>query len=268
MGTSTNQFNYVGSGWTHGTTTVHPYFQTTVSYSNVASNSVTVPFSGNKVELYTAKDAHHGIAAVSIDNGPETYVDLYAAARQNYVSVYNSILTEGNHTIKIRVTGTKNASGTGPYVVLDYMKVYAGGATPVTGVTISPATVSMASASTYQLSAAVSPSTATNKNVTWSSSNSTIATVNATGLVTAVAPGTATITVKSVDGDKTSSSVVTIAAPVTGVTGVAVARATFSLQSAAPHSLLRHVALQTRLTKMLRGLQATIVSQLLVQQEL
>jgi len=229
MGTTTNQFNYVGSGWAHGTTTVHPYFQNTVSYSNVSSNSVTVPFSGSKIELYTAKDVHHGIAAISIDNGPETFVDLYAAARQNYVSVYNSILTDGNHTIKIRVTGTKNASGTGTYVVLDYMKVYAGGAVAVTGVTVSPATVSLAPGSTYQLSAAVSPSTATNKNVTWSSSNTAFATVNATGLVTAVAAGTATITVKSVDGNKISSSVVTIAAPVTQVTGVAVAPATLSV---------------------------------------
>ena len=56
----------------------------------------------------------------------------------------------------------------------------------------------------FSVSATVSPSNATNKNITWSSSNSNIASVN-NGYITAHNPGMATITVKTVDGNKQSS---------------------------------------------------------------
>ena len=55
------------------------------------------------------------------------------------------------------------------------------------------------------LTATVLPADATNKAVTWSSSNPGIATVNANGTVSFVSPGTATITVTTVDGGKTDS---------------------------------------------------------------
>jgi hypothetical protein len=57
------------------------------------------------------------------------------------------------------------------------------------------------------LEATVSPSNATNKNVTWSSSNPEIATVDeTTGLVTGVAIGTTTIIATSVSGNKTATT--------------------------------------------------------------
>ena len=56
----------------------------------------------------------------------------------------------------------------------------------------------------FSVSATVSPSNATNKNITWSSSNSNIASVN-NGYITAHNPGMATITVKTVDGNKQAS---------------------------------------------------------------
>jgi hypothetical protein len=63
---------------------------------------------------------------------------------------------------------------------------------------------------TVQLTAVVEPEDATNKNVTWSSSDEAVATVSETGLVTAVAEGTATITVTTEDGNKTDSITVTV----------------------------------------------------------
>ena len=56
-----------------------------------------------------------------------------------------------------------------------------------------------------KLDAAVSPSNAANKKVKWSSSNTSIAKVDASGYVTGLKPGTATITVTTVDGGKTAS---------------------------------------------------------------
>ena len=66
---------------------------------------------------------------------------------------------------------------------------------------------------TAQLSASVSPSNATNKSVTWSSSNSNVATVN-NGVVTAVGNGSATITATAADGSgKRASCSVTVNIP-------------------------------------------------------
>lgn len=78
---------------------------------------------------------------------------------------------------------------------------------PVSGVSISTSESSINVGNTLQLEATVSPSNATNKNVTWSSSNPEIATVDeATGLVTGIALGTATIIATSVDGGKTATT--------------------------------------------------------------
>ena len=70
----------------------------------------------------------------------------------------------------------------------------------VTGVTLNESSISLATAwDTYQLTATVSPNDATDKSVTWSSSDSTVATVSNTWLVTCVTPWTATITVTTTD---------------------------------------------------------------------
>ena len=62
------------------------------------------------------------------------------------------------------------------------------------------------------LTATITPDNATNKNVTWSSNNESVATVE-NGKVTATGEGTATITVTTEDGDKTATCTVTVTAP-------------------------------------------------------
>ena len=57
-----------------------------------------------------------------------------------------------------------------------------------------------------QLTATVTPDNATNKNVSWESSNTAVATVDNTGYVTAKSEGTATITAKTEDGEKMVAS--------------------------------------------------------------
>ncbi len=89
----------------------------------------------------------------------------------------------------------------------------------VTGVTLSATSATLTSiGETKQLTATVAPTNATNQSVTWTSSNTSVATVSSTGLVTAVANGTATITVKTADGNKTATCTVKVAVAVTGVT--------------------------------------------------
>lgn len=68
---------------------------------------------------------------------------------------------------------------------------------------------------TKQLSATITPSNATDKSVTWSSSKTSVATVSSSGLVTAVAEGTATITCKANDGSGVSETCqVTVTSPI------------------------------------------------------
>lgn len=84
----------------------------------------------------------------------------------------------------------------------------------VTSVSLTPATVSLslAGTTTQALTADVLPVDATNKQVTYSTSDPLIATVSTTGVVTAVAVGSATITVTTVDGAKTDTTAVTVTA--------------------------------------------------------
>ena len=86
----------------------------------------------------------------------------------------------------------------------------------VTGVTLTPATATLSVGQTRTLTAAVLPSDAANKEVTWTSSAPGIANV-ANGTVTAVAPGQATITVTTEDGDKTAACAVTVTPSVDSV---------------------------------------------------
>jgi len=88
----------------------------------------------------------------------------------------------------------------------------------VSGVSLNKSSTSLFVGNTETLSATVTPSDAANKNVTWNSSNSTIATVSADGLVTGISVGTAVITATTVDGGKTASCTVTVGnVPVSGV---------------------------------------------------
>ena len=85
-----------------------------------------------------------------------------------------------------------------------------------TGVSLDKTSVSMNLGETDYLKATVEPEEATNKNITWSSSDESVATV-AYGTITAVGGGTATITVTTEDGSYTAECSVTVTVPVTGV---------------------------------------------------
>ena len=66
---------------------------------------------------------------------------------------------------------------------------------------------------TVQLIASVTPDNAVNKKLTWTTSDSSVATVDENGLVTAVANGTAIITVTTEDGEMTATSTITVNIP-------------------------------------------------------
>ena len=88
---------------------------------------------------------------------------------------------------------------------------------PVTGVKLNKETLELFTDGSETLTATVEPGNATNKNVTWNTSDNTVATVDENGTVTAVGAGEATITVTTEDGSKTATCIVTVTVPVTGV---------------------------------------------------
>ena len=83
----------------------------------------------------------------------------------------------------------------------------------VTGVSLAPSSLNLTVGNTSDLTATISPSNATNQNVSWESDNSSVASVS-NGTVTANAAGSATITVTSDDGSFTDTCSVSVTAPV------------------------------------------------------
>lgn len=103
------------------------------------------------------------------------------------VSSSGVVTAVGDGTCTITATSTDGSNISSSISVIVDSNIY------VTGVSISPSSISLYSGETYTLSANVTPSNATNPSVTWSSSNTSIATVNSIGKVTAVSQGSCTI---------------------------------------------------------------------------
>lgn len=112
---------------------------------------------------------------------------------------------------------------------------------PVTGVTLNVTSLTLDVGQSQVLTATVLPTNATNKSVTWSSSNSSVASVNSNGRVTAVSSGQATITVRTVDGGKTATCVVTVRPQTVSVTGVTLNTNSISLHPGENYTLVATV---------------------------
>ncbi len=84
----------------------------------------------------------------------------------------------------------------------------------VTGVSVNPTSATLKVGDTKQLTKTITPAGASNQNVTWQSGNTAVATVDGNGLVTAKSAGTATVTVKTADGNFTANCSITVEAQV------------------------------------------------------
>ena len=92
------------------------------------------------------------------------------------------------------------------------LSLYKKASHPVTGVSLNKSATTLEVGDEEILTATISPSNADNKNVSWSSDDEDVATVNSNGKITAVAAGTANITVTTEDGSKTATCAVTVTA--------------------------------------------------------
>ena len=173
----------------------------TLSGTNIY-NSMTVGFGGS---------FNHGATSGSIS--------LTGSHSERYV-----MLVPTGATTAQTLTFTGSAEdGTGDVPGLQANKFYGktdaipvtltASAVHVTSVSLNKPSLSLEVGANETLTATVSPDNATDKSVTWNSSAPGVATVSSTGVVTAVAAGTATITVTTVDGGKTAKCEVTVTAP-------------------------------------------------------
>jgi len=112
---------------------------------------------------------------------------------------------------------------------------------PVTGVKLDKDTLTLIVGSKETLTAQIDPANATNKNVTWSSSAPAVATVDTSGLVTAVATGSATITVTTEDGGFTATCAVTVTTVSVPVTGVKLDKDTLTLSIGGKETLTAQI---------------------------
>jgi len=112
----------------------------------------------------------------------------------------------------VTVTATGFTTATMPTAFNDLNYSFTPTVVPVDGVSVTES-ITLDKGTTQQLTAIITPSNATNQNVTWTTSAGAVATVDADGWVTAVAGGNAVITVKTVDGGFTDTCAVTVLGP-------------------------------------------------------
>lgn len=219
----------VEHGWNSNPSNVialssEPEAQTLTWGSNVDVNQGTLAF-----KIYSDEDNNNdqlvmdGAATLSLGAGVQlqisghelsgdaesfigTAYQLFSAS--NYAGIQATIMTE---TLVIDGSGygviwTNNLASNGTVIIEDLIPV------AVTGVSLEPAVVELEIDvdETRQLTATVAPIDATDSSVSWSSSDETVATVDASGLVTAVAEGSATITVTTNDGGFTATAEVIV----------------------------------------------------------
>lgn len=155
---------------------------------------------GNFIKYYNTeiKAARQPTLWVRMEYGPVTFVGYMVITALSSDGGTNDIVTFTTE-FKVADADTVQVNDTTDDV-------------PVASVTVTPATSTGAVGATVQLTANVLPSDATNKAGVWSSSDATKATVNASGLASRVAVGTATITFTTTDGGKTGTSAITITA--------------------------------------------------------
>ena len=150
-------------------------------------------------------------------------IENYPGAATYKFRYYLGTLTMYNASGKaVKVMGVVEAEQS-YLLLLDYatgaVAYYTSSAALVSGLTMSESTLTLNSGSTGQLTVTATPPDALNPSVAWSSSDESVATVDATGLVTAVAGGTCTITAAAVDGSgKTATCQVTVVQLVTSIT--------------------------------------------------
>ncbi len=188
---------YTGSGYLYAASSSKNYLRTETSLSNNSSWSIAI--------------TNAGVATITAQ-GTNTNNLLRYNSSSSIFSCYSS----GQGDVSIYKKGGSGGGGSTP----DPDPI------PVTGVSLDITSHTMKEGETVTLTATVTPDDAADKTVTWKSSDENIAKVNTNGVVTAVSPGNATITVTTTDGGHTATCTIKVnALPTVGGTWTLVTNA-------------------------------------------
>ncbi|MGH3727989.1 MAG: glycoside hydrolase family 43 protein [Micromonosporaceae bacterium] len=125
VGTGGFQVSYAGS-WSSGSGCGNQCFWGNDHWSGVTGATATFRFTGTRIALFSVRDVGNGIAAMSIDGGPEQTVDYYGSPRVGeHLNYLSTVLPYGQHTLRVRVTGQKNPSSGSTVISIDRAEVYA-----------------------------------------------------------------------------------------------------------------------------------------------
>ena len=163
-------------------------------------------------------------ATIKPDNASNKKV-IWSSSNGEIATVTDGVVTaikEGEATITAK---TEDGGKTATCAVTVTSKVY-----PVESITLDKSSVELTEGETTTLTATIKPDNATNKKVIWSSSNSSVATVDEGGTITAIASGSASITAKTEDGGKTATCSVKVNAQAHPVESVELNKTSASLK--------------------------------------
>ena len=176
------------------------------TYAETFANENNIKFTNREVN---ASKVELNESQITFNEG-DTYNLIMSVTPDDFTDAVTWKSTDTD-VVTVTETGVIKAVGTGTATI----KLTVGNVStlcritvlqPVTSISLDRSSLSLDSADNYQLSAYIYPSTASNKNVVWESSDPSVATIDDNGMVTALKKGTAKITVKAMDGSNVSAS--------------------------------------------------------------
>ncbi len=188
--------------------------------SDSSSRTLSLTVSGNAIVRASGGISDNSSTDIQIEKGDNSSGGIVFDGDEG--TVYGSVTLQKDLTIgegeSLKLASGASLSANGHNVIVDggtldeRLAESLGGSViyKVTSVSLNKNNLTLDVGKSETLTATITPSNATNQNVTWESSNPSVATVDESGKVTAVAPGEATITVTTADGGKTATCTVTV----------------------------------------------------------
>lgn len=186
------------------------FFLVTCKEEEIFISVTDVTLDSSSVELVEGETAN--LSATVSPNDAYNKKVLWVSSNTSVVTVSNGVITaisEGNAIITAK---SDDGGKTATCSVTVKKKVI-----NVTGVSLDKETINLSIGEDYNFNATIEPSNATNKNLTWSSSDESVAIVTSEGQVKAIAVGATAIKVATEDGDFSASSQVVVTISVSGI---------------------------------------------------